>query len=419
MSNLVAALRTAAGDHPNRIAIRSGVASINYAELLSASVVFARRLQVNGLTVGDRVALAMPNVPRFAVAYYGVLLAGGVAVPLNPLQPAPILAAYLRDSAPRLLVVAHGPPDAVVRAATATNVTLCELADANETPLDVDFAPVPDDVVATIAYRPADPEEPTGVLLSQHNLAWSAAAAAAVLALTGSDTLATHFPLHHPLGQTYGLNAAVAAAATLLLPSIDADSALALIESGRPTVLSTFPLLLSTMGSADPAASVQATSSLRTVYSAGGRNLDARGRERLSTRFDCEVLEGYGTVEMSGLGCATRSGESVPLGSMGRPVAGVEMSVVTNRGREAVARRAGVLIAKGPNVTSGYWRRPGDSKRAFSNGWLLTGEKARQDADGNIYLLDNVWWTDPLRGSETGRDGLLRRGARLLRGHKK
>jgi long-chain acyl-CoA synthetase len=333
---------------------------------------------------------------------------------MNPLQPAPVLAAYLRDCAPRLLVVAHGPPNAVVRAAAATEVTLCEITEATQGPSEVDPVPLRGDASATIAYRPADPEEPTGVLLTQHNLAWSAAAAATVLRLTGSDTLATHFPLHHPLGQTYGLNAAVAAAATLLLPTIEADSASTLIESDRPTVLSTFPLLLSSMTGADSPTAAQATGSLRTVYSAGGRNLEVRCRERLSTQFGCEVLEGYGTVEMSSLGCATRSGESAPPGSMGRPVDGVEMSVVNNRGREAVARRAGVLIAKGPNVTSGYWRRPGDSERAFSNGWLLTGEKARQDADGNIYLLDNVLWTDPLRGSQTGREGLLRRGARLL-----
>jgi long-chain acyl-CoA synthetase len=128
------------------------------------------------------------------------------------------------------------------------------------------------------------------------------------------------------------------------------------------------------------------------------------------------VLQGYGTVETSAIACAGRFGEQPPSGSMGRAVPGVELAVVDGRGREAETGKAGGLLARGPNVMTGYWERPRETELAFSSGWLFTGEKARQDAEGNVFLLDNVLWTDRMRGRETGRQGLLRRGLRKLGG---
>ncbi|HEY0574436.1 MAG TPA: AMP-binding protein [Pseudonocardia sp.] len=388
MPNLVATLRSAARYHPKRIAIRSGTTAISFADLLAAAGRFGQRLSESGVTVGDRVALVMPNMPRYAVAYYGTLLAGGVAVPMNPAHSGSVLTARLRDTDARLLVVAHRPPATVPQAAKSAGVALCEFADAAEGSEEIAAAPVRDDAPALIAYKSTDVEEPTGVVLSHRALAWSATAAVGVLGLTSDDMLATHFPLFHPLGQTYGLAAAVAAGATLALPTVQPASALQVIESNEATVLSTFPTLIGALASDNAPAA--ALASLRTVFCSGGRNLGRRVSERLATRSDCEVLQGYGTVETSALGCAARSGEPPCPGSMGRAVPGVELAVVDGRGREAAAGKAGGLVVRGPNVMTGYWKRPRDTARAFSNDWLITGEKVSQDQGGNIYLLDNI-----------------------------
>jgi long-chain acyl-CoA synthetase len=415
MPNLVATLHATVHSQPERVAIRSRSTTLSFAELWAAAARFGQQLRERGVTAGDRVALAMPNIPRYAVAHYGTLLVGAVVVPLNPTQPGTVLTARIRDANPRLVVVAQGPPATIERAAAADRVPLCELTGNAEGFAEVDVEPVSDDAPAVIAYKPTDIEEPTGVVLSHNSLAWSGAAAADVLGLTFADTLATHFPLFHLLGQTYGLTAAVAAGCTLAIPALDAASALDVLGTSAATVLTTFPMVIGALLSDDIAAAGGTFALLRTVFCSGGRNLDPRRRAQVAARLGCEVLEGYGTLETSAIGSAARSGEPSYPGSMGRAVAGAELAVVDGRGRTAVARKPGGLVARGPNVMTGYWQRPKDTARAFSNGWLLTGDKARQDADGNIYLLDNLWWTDPLRGRDAGREGLLRRGMRKLR----
>lgn len=415
MSDLVATLRKAAGTHPDRTAIRCGAADYTYAELLTSAALFGHRLRSDGVVPGDRVALALPNAPGYAVAHYGALFAGGVVVPLNPLQPESDLAARLSDARPRLLVVADGAPPAVVRAADTAGVALFEIGDPSGGTQEIDAHSAVSRDPALIAYRSADDDVPTGVILSHENLDWSAAAAAAVLGLTETDTLACCFPLCHPLGQTYGLGATVAAGCCLALPGGgDVTNALSTVEAESATVLAIFPVLAGTTLE-DRELAGRDLSRLRTVFFSGGASLGSRVRARLAANLDCEILEGYGTVETSALGCAARSGQPTPAGSVGTAVPGVEIAVADKRGREAVTRTPGHLLMKGPNVTAGYWERPGDTARAFHDGWLLTGQKARRDDEGNVYLLDGVWWTDSMRGKETGREGLLRRGLRKLR----
>jgi long-chain acyl-CoA synthetase len=407
LSSLVAALRAAADSSPCRVAVRAGTEELSYPDLLDAATRLGFRLQAAGVEPAGRVALALPSTAGYAVAYYATLMAGGVVVPLNPAGADASLAGRLRNARPGVAVVGKETPSAV-EAAAAAGLPLVELTDLAEGTRSVDPHPVADDEPAMIAYKASDEEEPVGVVLSHGALAWSATAAAGVLGLSGDDTLGSHFPLFYPLGQTYGLGAAVAAGCTLAIPAEGTPSTLSPTAAGV-TVFGTFPILA---GQALGAEAGQDTSAIRTVFCSGGRNLTPRVRDRLATSLGCEILEGYGPPETSALGCAGRSGQPQVPGSMGPAVPGVDLAVVDGRGRTARHRKAGRLLARGPNVMSGYWDRPKATARAFDSGWLITGDKARKDADGNVYLLDGVVWTDPLRGRETGRGGLLRRGSR-------
>lgn len=407
MTNLISALRAAADARPDGPVIRTGGSIVRYAELLEDATRFGHRLRTEGVEPGDRVALALPNEPGYAVAHYGVLLAGGVVVPLNPSHDPTTLAARVSDALPRLMVLTDRTPPAARHVAELVGIRPLDMDDRFDGNGEFDRAAVTDDDAAALVYRHGTDEQAWGAILSQHNLAWSAASAAAVLGLSAHDTLAIHYPLFYPLGQTYGLGAAVAAGACVILPESRPTEANQMDGATKATVVGTFPLLAGHL-LAD-AARTDGASPLRTVFCSGGRSLTERVRERLESHLGCAVLQGYGPVETSALGCAVRPGSPPAPGSVGPPVPGVEAAVADTRGREARSHKAGRLLIKGPNVMSGYWRRPEETARAFSNGWLLTADKARRDPDGNIYLMDGISWTDTLRGRETGRKGLLSR----------
>lgn len=408
MPTLVDALLAAVDSNPDQVAIRSGAAGLSYADLLAAAARLGHRLREAGVQPGDRVALALPNTPAYAVAHYATLMAGAVVVPLNPKHDGPALTGRLHDAAPRALVV-HGEPAAVIAgAARAAGVDLVELAEPSAGTQAIGPHPVADDDPALITYKSGDDAQPHGVVLSHRALAWSANAAADVLGLSADDTLASYFPLFYPLGQTYGLGAAVASGCGLMIPAAtDAASALPSAAEAGATVFGTFPILAGQTLGADSGARRDGWA-VRTVFCSGGRSLASRVRDRIASSLGCEVIEGYGPVETAALACAGRAGQPSPAGSIGPAVPGVDLAVVDGRGRAAPVRKAGRLLARGPNVMSGYWGRQKDTARAFDSGWLLTGDKARKDEDGNVYLLDGLLWTDPLRGRESGRRRLLK-----------
>lgn len=405
MPDLVEVLRATTDSDPRRAAIRMGTADLSYLDLLAASGRLGHRLQIEGVEPGDRVALVLTNTPSYAIAHYATLMAGGIVVPLNPERTGTLLAARLHNAGARLALVDKDPAAGIREAATAAGVRILELTDPADGTREIDPHPSTDDTPAMIAYKSSDDEDPIGVVLSHHALSWSANAASEVLGLSGADTLGSHFPLFYPLGQTYGLGATVSAGCTLVLPPVGEPSTL-FPSADEVTVIGTFPILAGHAFSQEVVA-VHDTSAIRTVFCSGGRNLTARVRRRIASGLGCEVLEGYGPLETAALGAAGRSGASQSPGSMGPAIPGVDLAIVDGRGRAVSKRKAGRLLARGPHVMSGYWERPKATTRAFDSGWLITGDRARKDAEGNVYLLDGVW-TDSLRARETRRRTLFR-----------
>jgi long-chain acyl-CoA synthetase len=404
MSNLVEALRAVTDSDPCRPAVRMGASELSYSDLYAASARLGHRLQTGGVEPGDRVALVLANTPGYAIAHYATLTAGGIVVPLNPARTGTALAARLHNARARVALVEHDPAAGIREAAEAAGVELVELTDPAGGSRQIEPHPSTDEEPAMIAYRSSDDEQPIGVVLSHRALAWSAVTASEVLGLTGADTLGSHFPLFYPLGHTFGLGASVAAGCTLVVPPVGEPSPV-FPTADRVTVIGTFPILAGhALG--PEAVGPRDTSSIRAVFCSGGRNLTPRVRERLASSLGCEVLEGYGPPETAALGCAGRSGTPQAPGSMGPAVPGVDLAIVDGRGRAVRKRRAGRLLARGPNVMSEYWDRPKATTRAFDSGWLITGDRARKDSEGNLYLLDGLW-TDSLRGRETGRRGLF------------
>ncbi|MGH2942650.1 MAG: AMP-binding protein, partial [Solirubrobacteraceae bacterium] len=221
-------------------ALRAGSRRVSYGELDAASGHVADLLLRDGVRRGDRVALLLPNVPEFAAAYYGVLRAGAIAVPLDPLLTRTEVVGILQDAGAGRLMVWH----ALERSAPASDgLAVFVLAPgsffdvANDAVWDPPVAADPDDAAA-ILYTSGTTGRPRGVVLSHANLAGNAAAAAERLRYRVNDVVLAALPLCHVFGQTCGLNAVIAGGACLVMAqSLEPALLLGLLGAGDVDVM--------------------------------------------------------------------------------------------------------------------------------------------------------------------------------------
>ncbi|TNY36877.1 long-chain-fatty-acid--CoA ligase [Thermomonospora catenispora] len=389
--NLADRVRAAAERIGARTALSLDEARLSYRglEVLSAQTgAFLRR---RGVRPGDRVAVMLPNVPEFAVVYYGVLRIGAVVVPLDPLLKRREIASYVSDCRARLLIAWHACAETVEAAASAAGID-CLFVVPDEfrrllrgTTPDHDIAPTAPGDTAVILYTAGTTGRARGVELTHGNLSGNAATVARMHALGVDDVVLGALPLYHAFGQTCTLNATVHAGGRVtLMPRFDAARALEVVRRDGVTVLQGVPTmyiaLLDQPGASD-------LSLLRLCVS-GGSALPPAVARAYRSRLGCTIIEGYGLSETSPVAATNRAGSGSRLGSIGRPIAGVEMKVVDEDGTELPPGRIGEIVIRGPNVMKGYWNDPDATAAAIRDGWFHTGDLGRVDEDGYFYLVD-------------------------------
>lgn len=397
MSNLADNLVRTAQQRPEHPAIRLGDQVLTYRGLLHSAAGVAGWLGDHGVQPGDRVAVMMPNVPAFPVHFYGALLAGAVVVPMNPLLKTREVEYYLRDSGARVLFVAEGVGDEPAKAAAAVGVDLVEVGVLGREPgggagdeLPSAQPRDPSDT-AVILYTSGTTGQPKGAELTHANLATNAATTAATLTGIGPDDVQMGcLPLFHVFGLTCGLNAGVVAGACLtLLPRFDAAAALRTIAEHGVTVFLGVPTMYAAMLQAADGADIADVdvSGLRTCVS-GGAALPVEVLKAFESTFGCAILEGYGLSETSPVACFNHPDRERKPGSIGTPVAGVELRLVAADGGPVPVGRVGEIAIRGENLMKGYWGMPDATAEAVPDGWLRTGDLARQDQDGYYYIVD-------------------------------
>jgi len=394
MTNLASNLIEAAQMYPARTAVRLGDTAVTYSELDERSARLAGLLADIGVKAGDRVGIMLPNVLEFPVIYHGVLRAGAVVVPMNPLLKAREVEYYLADSGARALFAwgdVEEEASAGARAAGARAVSV-ESEEFGRW-LD-DRAPVhavtprEDDDTAVILYTSGTTGRPKGAELTHANLARNAAVAATTLfSLEPDDVIMGCLPLFHSFGQTCGLNAAVGSGASLtLLPRFDPGEVLKTIQRDRVTVFEGVPTMYIALLN-HPERHRFDTSSLRVCVS-GGAALPVEVLRGFEEAFGCVILEGYGLSETSPVASFNHPNRERKPGSIGTPIEGVEMRVVDSEGGDAPAGEVGEIAIRGHNVMKGYWQREDATREAIPDGWFRTGDLARQDDDGYFFIVD-------------------------------
>ncbi|MCQ1952107.1 AMP-binding protein [Arthrobacter sp. zg-Y238] len=395
MPNLASILSDTAARSPASPALRIGDSMMSYAALDGLSARAAGLLASRGIGSGDRVALLLPDIPPMAALYYGVLRLGAVAVPMNPLLGAREITYQLADSGAPLLfafgyedIIAHADDGA---AEAGTNVIPVNtgsfrelLAAAEPRPGVVDRA---DNDAAVILYTSGATGTPKGATLSHANLRSAADAASGLLSVQDSDVLFGGLPLFHGFGQALVMNAAVLAGASVsLLPRFEPGTALQMIERDGVTIFAGIPAMYAAMLE-HPALGETDTSSVRSGIS-GTAPLPRESLEGFERAFGVQVLEAYGLAE-----ALVSFNAPVPErrpGSVGQPVPGMEVRIVDGAANDVREGEAGELVTRGEGLMLGYWNDPQTTAGALTDGWLHTGDLARFDEQGNIYVVGRV-----------------------------
>jgi long-chain acyl-CoA synthetase len=392
--NLASIVTGSAERSPDAPAVRLGDVELSYAELDDRSARLAALLLERGLQAGDRVGVMLPNVPEFPVAYYGVLRAGAVVVPMNVLLKRREIAFYLEDSGAKLLLAWHGFGEEARLGAEDAGAELVEVEPESFAALLAEREPSPDlaetaaDDTAVILYTSGTTGKPKGAELTHDNLFRNAEISSRTTCEIGAgDIVFGGLPLFHSFGQTVSMNASLLVGACLtLLPRFDPGEALETIQRDGVTHFYGVPTMYGALLHHPERESFD-TSSLRNCIT-GGASMPVEVLHGFEEAFGCVVLEGYGLSETSPVSCSNHPDRERKAGSIGTPLEGVEMRLVDEDDNEVPQGEVGEVTIRGHNIMKGYWQRPEATAEAMRGGWFHSGDMARVDEDGYFYIVD-------------------------------
>jgi long-chain acyl-CoA synthetase len=392
MTNLSLYLVESADMYPDGPALRCDGATTTFSELADNAARFAAYLSSRGLRPGDRVGVMLTNRPEFAMVFYGVLHAGAVVVPVDPLRSAREVAFALTNTGARLLVFALSCLPTATAGAMAAGVPPIGIGMHTLEQLTDDFLgrawPVTraNDDNAVILHTSCTAGMPKAAQLTHSNLVRSQAVIARSLLDIGPDDVVLGcLPQFHAFGMTYGLGATISSGATLaLLSSFNPDRALEMVAAERVTVFEGLPAMYAAILGAVAGHDLD-LGSLRVCISIGAA-MPVEVLHRFEDELDCTVLESYGLPETSGVACSNQPGALRKAGSIGTPVAGVQMRVVDKHATEVPTGTPGEIQVRGHNVMKGYWNSPEVTAEAVVGGWFSTGDIGLVDEDGHFFI---------------------------------
>ncbi|MFT3863890.1 MAG: long-chain fatty acid--CoA ligase [Solirubrobacterales bacterium] len=393
-TNLASIVSESAARDAAAPAVRLGARTLTYGELDDRAARLATLLRERGLEAGDRVGVMLPNVLEFPIAYYGILRAGGVVVPMNVLLKRREIAYYLEDSGAKLLLAWHGFLEEAAAGAADAGAELIGVEpaafaatlDAVEPPAEV--AAVEDGDTAVILYTSGTTGQPKGAELSHLNLIRNAEVSSRTNTTVGpGDIVLGALPLFHTFGQTVSMNASMLVGATLtLVPKFDPGEVLETIARDGVSHFYGVPTMYGALLH-HPERESYDTSSLR-VCMTGGSSMPVEVLRGFEEAFGAIVMEGYGLSETSPVASCNHPHMERKPGSIGTPIEGVEMRIVDENDAEVAQGEVGEIVIRGHNIMKGYWGRPEASDEALRGGWFHSGDMGRVDEDGYFYVVD-------------------------------
>jgi long-chain acyl-CoA synthetase len=386
--NLATAFSECAQKHSQKTAIYFGEKEISYADILAQARAVAAHLQNNlGVKAGDRVGLWLKNCPEFIAGVFGILLADGVVVPINNFLKAAEAAYILNDGGIDVLITdgelgAHFAELAAARPELKL-LKIEEFAALQGSPAKDSTRKESD--LAVIIYTSGTTGRPKGAMLSHGNLMHNVKSCAIVLAAAEQDSLAVILPLFHTYMMTVGILLPFTMGGTIVLvKSLHPPRAmLTEIFSRRATILPAVPAFFRMLLGAP----VPTPMPIR-VFISGSAPLPMQTLREFEEKYQVPLIEGYGLSEASPVVSKNPLKGMHKAGSIGIPIANVEMSIQDDNGKILGDNESGEICVRGGNVMQGYWNQPEETKKTFRNDWLLTGDVGHRDSDGYYFITD-------------------------------
>ncbi len=409
-------LHKSAEAYPEKSAIVCGEQEITYSQLDVLSNQFANALVKLGIKKGDRVAIFLPNISPFIIAYFGILKAGAVATAISPLHREREVEYQLVDSEAETVIALNSLfpiIDNVWAKTKLRNVILAKLIEAGgevfaqTKPNVLCFQPLikgepnsspkteinQSEDLAVLQYTGGTTGIAKGAMLTHSNLVSNALAFAAwIKGKSAQETFLIALPLFHIYGLTTSMTVPISLGAKMvLLPKFNPALALETIQRHRVTVFCGVPTMYATL-LANPQLGKYDLTSIRVCIS-GASALPPQIQRQFMQITGGLLVEGYGLTEASPVThCSPvdKTMRTVKVGSIGLPLPDTDARIVdleTGKKRLSQGKR-GELAVKGPQVMKGYWRRPEETALVLNHGWFLTGDIAHMDKDGYFYITD-------------------------------
>jgi long-chain acyl-CoA synthetase len=415
-------LEKTAKEHPERTAITYFEGEITYGELDSLSDQFAAALAKLGVKQGDRVAIFLPNIPQFVIAYFGILKTGAVLTAISPLHREREVEYQLSDSEAETIIaldslyaiVANVWQKTTLKNAIVTSIgeyaskTAILTSKSEQKPnvhsfqemlkKNVDAKPSkvsinPKEDLAALQYTGGTTGTAKAAMLTHMNLVSNTVMFAAwIKSATAKETFLTALPLFHTYGMTTSMNVPIHLAAKMvMLPRFDPLTALESIQKHMVTVFCGVPTMYAIL-LANPELARFDLTSIRVCIS-GASPLPPQVQKKFMDTTRGFLAEGYGLTEASPVthcNPVDRTMKTVKVGSIGLPLPDTDAKIFDiETGKKALELgETGELAVKGPQIMKGYWKNAEETANVLRDGWLYTGDIGKMDENGYFYITD-------------------------------
>lgn len=400
--SLVAVARQTAQRFAQDTAVVSQGKRLSFQELDRLSDNVAAKLAADGVQPGNRVALYCINSEHFVIAYLAIVKAGATVVAINLLLP-PSEIEYILQDAGATTVIYH---QALSQNVTAVHANLSDIKlwiaigqhDIGRPWQDyLDYEGVvpnivvkPDEDVASIIYTSGTTGRPKGAMLTHRNLVSNTNSCMQSLDWRpGKEIILVVLPMFHSFASTVGmLTPLLHGCCSVLVPKFDIHLVVDAIAQHKATIFMGVPTMYGMLLEL-PDDEISKFDTIRYGL-AGGASMPLAIMQRFEQRFGKLIYEGDGPSECSPVTCVNPVGSKRKPGSVGLPVANVEMRICDERGGLVPDNEIGEICVRGPNVMKGYWNRPKETAESFFGDWYRTGDLGCRDEEGYFYIVDRL-----------------------------